>query len=161
MCHRPLLKYTSFNPRAREGRDTILQSGHSVFASFNPRAREGRDIIMRLKLFGNIGFNPRAREGRDIPGKEYSAWNKVSIHAPAKGATPNSLSISQPAMFQSTRPRRARPPGWTRSQLARQVSIHAPAKGATGKGIYMLMIVSSFQSTRPRRARHRKNVVDN
>jgi len=33
----------SFNPRAREGRDTKAVSRQSAARGFNPRAREGRD----------------------------------------------------------------------------------------------------------------------
>ena len=57
----------------------------------------------------------------------------VSIHAPAKGATPAmSVTPDSTPLFQSTRPRRAR----LRYSKAdngndRRVSIHAPAKGAT------------------------------
>ena len=32
-------------------------------------------------------FNPRAREGRDAFGVEFLPFQRVSIHAPAKGAT--------------------------------------------------------------------------
>ena len=54
-------------------------------------------------------FNPRAREGRDIKAVILGALVKVSIHAPARGATfliKNILSFLK-------------------------VSIHAPARGAT------------------------------
>ncbi len=39
----------SFNPRAREGRDSSAPWTTSSSSSFNPRAREGRDSTM-LKL---------------------------------------------------------------------------------------------------------------
>ncbi|GBC63954.1 hypothetical protein DENIS_4954 [Desulfonema ishimotonii] len=54
---------------------------------FNPRARMGRDPV---GLFGSGArecFNPRARMGRDIPISRYKCVGKVSIHAPAWGAT--------------------------------------------------------------------------
>ena len=80
-------KYTSFNPRARVGRDlyrgaivdadTVFQStrprGARQFHSgmvlgwtgFNPRARVGRDAtVARLPALIHC-FNPRARVGRD------------------------------------------------------------------------------------------------
>ena len=54
---------------------------------FNPRAREGRDSIGMAHPRRRVGFNPRAREGRDrIEAEDYIA-HLVSIHAPAKGAT--------------------------------------------------------------------------
>ena len=77
---------------------------------------------------------------------------EVSIHAPAKGATPNVSRPRRKAMFQSTPPRRGRL--WTSPFMGHEagfnprpreggdtvkavrdgmgaVSIHAPAKGAT------------------------------
>jgi len=55
-------------------------------------------------------FNPRARAGRDA--EHHGRWvyaYRVSIHAPARGATYlESQKINQ-ELFQSTRPRGARP----------------------------------------------------
>ena len=97
----------SFNPRAREGRDTYemllaCERDVSIHApargatapiaavptavSFNPRAREGRDSHRLNRRVKTNSFNPRAREGRDsAPGR-----------------------LSSGVMFQSTRPRGAR-----------------------------------------------------
>ena len=99
----------------------------------------------------------------------------VSIHAPAKGATWEAGSIEVWGMFQSTRPRRARPGAEGEERRCRRVSIHAPAKGATRAVLDRVqtnigfnpraregrdassgdLILSQgwFQSTRPRRAR--------
>jgi len=103
----------SFNPRAREGRDTDYASVDyyvtdvSIHApvkgatcrrywsscnqkGFNPRAREGRDKALITASKAVIGFNPRAREGRDSPGMIHAGVSyAVSIHAPVKGATPS------------------------------------------------------------------------
>ena len=35
----------SFNPRAREGRDSLCLLTPALLRSFNPRAREGRDLL--------------------------------------------------------------------------------------------------------------------
>ena len=65
---------SSFNPRARVGRDLPESSQVPSIISFNPRARVGRDFS-RLLPGGVIPcFNPRARVGRD----------KVAINAPQK-----------------------------------------------------------------------------
>ena len=103
---------------------------------------------------GIESFNPRTREGCDIPQNEYKTIFKVSIHAPARGATGSGAEnpvvtelfqstyprwVRQPpyictfrhATFQSTHPRGVRqpiPPPYTQQQ---SVSIHAPARGAT------------------------------
>ena len=121
-----------FNPRAREGRDSASALPSFRASSFNPRAREGRDQAALAASQERSGFNPRAREGRDGGSRPPTAHcksfqstrprgarlpvtadgrlsAKVSIHAPARGAT------------RLLRPRH-RP---------RQVSIHAPARGAT------------------------------
>ena len=80
--------------------------------SFDPRAREGRDTCCRTGQCRSGCFDPRAREGRDAKQERSRVALKVSIHAPAKGATCG--------------------PGKIVTVL--QVSIHAPAKGATAYG---------------------------
>ncbi len=57
-------------------------------SSFNPRARRGRDMSIVPFPVSTIGFNPRARRGRDAQ-LLYAACRRrgVSIHAPAGGAT--------------------------------------------------------------------------
>ena len=76
-----------------------------MFQSTRPRgARRHQLNFYQHKL----SFNPRARAGRD----EYSDYNvysiKVSIHAPARGATALIEQVYRWAVFQSTRPRGAR-----------------------------------------------------
>ncbi len=148
-----ILFVSGFNPRARVGRDGILFPTFSYSSSFNPRARVGRDAFWRQYRKAIISFNPRARVGRDINriGIEYvedvfqstrprgarltwimsqSIMEKVSIHAPAWGAT--CLRVVQYNVY--------------------EVSIHAPAWGATD-AMDALTGVVEFQSTRPRGAR--------
>ena len=99
----------------------------------------------------------------------------VSIHAPARGATPAKSCSPDIAQFQSTRPRGARrwqPDAWyhlvivsihapARGATSRPclyrcpcvVSIHAPARGATQRFALSVGKHKQFQSTRPRGAR--------
>ncbi len=100
----------------------------------------------------------------------------VSIHAPAEGATVNEEDAYKfLELFQSTRPRRARPWVFAGNEMFRCVSIHAPAEGATSRsgaspgqspcfnprarggrdpvGGGPVQAFCLFQSTRPRRAR--------
>ena len=78
--------------------------------SFNPRAREGRDLSRSIRAQNLTCFNPRAREGRDLISVQIAFHElRVSIHAPARGAT----SVARPCQRQFI------------------VSIHAPARGAT------------------------------
>ena len=172
------LNHGSFNPRAREGRD-IRGIVHSIIhCSFNPRAREGRD-----KLPSAIGHDlhkfqsTRPRRARLVRSQCGHAKQRVSIHAPAKGATAEyieeygalgAVSIHAPA--KGATERRA---FW---DSLTPVSIHAPAKGATwllqclhplfrrfnpraregrdGSRVFAHTQDNEFQSTRPRRARH-------
>ena len=55
---------------------------------FNPRTRVGCDLSgIRLEP-GVLGFNPRTRVGCDTAqGGSFERWRRVSIHAPAWGAT--------------------------------------------------------------------------
>ena len=96
----------------------------------------------------------------------------ISIHAPARGTTPQTAMDVCDAIFQSTPPRGGRPPQWNAMQphqnfnprpregddpkdhVSRRrrsnISIHAPARGAT---MVLSTCVStiSFQSTPPAR----------
>ena len=105
----PALDAVSIHAPAR-GATSRRDAGGAGEHCFNPRAREGRDSCRLLPSARTRRFNPRAREGRDAPraGADQSAVG-VSIHAPARGATPG--------------PEHHRLPG--------PVSIHAPARGAT------------------------------
>ena len=58
---------------------------------FNPRPRTGGDLISRDRSgFFNLSFNPRPRTGGDDFFYFFSGFAfQVSIHAPARGATPS------------------------------------------------------------------------
>ena len=97
--------FQSTRPRGARQRRFITPS---TFSSFNPRAREGRDLRPFFCFRGSGRFNPRAREGRDRIITLTTAHLRVSIHAPARGATPFFRPIAVIELFQSTRPRGAR-----------------------------------------------------
>ena len=97
-------------------------------------------------------FNPRARAGRDNIRVWLPSLDVFQSTRP-RGARPlATVASTLDGLFQSTRPRGARRsivPG----MITREVSIHAPARGATRfarKAVFVLR----FQSTRPRGARH-------
>ena len=97
-----------FNPRARAGRDiynavaalNIAVSIHAPargatnryknfrhykrFQSTRPRGARRRAVRDSCAMYS---FNPRARAGRDIAAVCGYLFGKVSIHAPARGAT--------------------------------------------------------------------------
>ncbi len=135
--------------------------------------RRERHINVLTANIGNIDFNPRSREGSDIVLRGVRQLVKISIHAPAKGATGRCCSTISILSFQSTLPRRERPravsskslltdfnprsrEGSDRTLLLNNfdiiISIHAPAKGATA-GRIIKVAPDGFQSTLPRRER--------
>ena len=123
----------SFNSRAREGRDARPAPASPGSRCFNSRAREGRDRFVCWMAGRQIGFNSRAREGRDADVASTIGLGRVSIHAPAKGATTGGESNGNARVkFQFTRPRRARP-----------------------RETPLFRWFPRFQFTRPRRARPR------
>ena len=98
------------------------------FQSTHPRrvrrsCRQGRQ-------WSRADFNPRTREGCDRDRVQSGLEYRISIHAPAKGAT---------------RLRR-------REEAGDRISIHAPAKGATSV-CSLCGHPLEFQSTHPRRVR--------
>ena len=119
-----------FNPRSRVGSDTrsrrvqpsIRVSIHAPAwgatqtarheadrrSSFNPRSRVGSDAVHASCRRLTKCFNPRSRVGSDVSRAVRSIRDRVSIHAPAWGATSSSRRHASP-----------------------RVSIHAPAWGAT------------------------------
>ena len=169
----------SFNPRTRVGCDltitpfcltsTLFQSTHprgvrpaspshcrAVSSGFNPRTRVGCDGSSRPASFGINGF--QSTHPRGVRLLEFglgSAACRVSIHAPAWGATHTSTdNTTNSTKFQSTHPRGVRRGRASSQPHARacfnprtrvgcdlggfhhwwsgwDVSIHAPAWGAT------------------------------
>ena len=100
-------------------------------------------------------FNPRPREGSDNLGPNpIGILIRVSIHAPAKGATLLGLTRLCRRTCFNPRPREGsdhRLIGERAGTVA--VSIHAPAKGATLEADYIKWCGERFQSTPPRRER--------
>ena len=77
-------KFQSTRPRgARLVGTSLLTLG----GCFNPRARAGRDTPGPRAESTRMGFNPRARAGRDVLRRQPGTVFRVSIHAPARGAT--------------------------------------------------------------------------
>ena len=122
-------------------------------SDFNPRSREGSDWGLPFLRLRSMYFNPRSREGSDTISPLPMAIKRISIHAPAKGATfsywissilsryfnPRSREGSDPRLpnqqlhyflFQSTLPRRER-----RLSYSKRIKLN------------------KFQSTLPRRER--------
>ena len=138
---------SDFNPRSREGSDALATAKNyqsSIFQStlprgerpafpefraissnFNPRSREGSDCIIFTFSFKFSNFNPRSREGSDRLTDVPPVSCRISIHAPARGAT----------FRQSMRDEDIK------------ISIHAPARGAT---FFIILMCFSFTNFNPR-----------
>jgi len=150
-----LLTRLSFNPRARAGRDRGIitvwheaqgvsihapargatpgrRAGCSGPSGFNPRARAGRDSGSSTRFRSPSSFNPRARAGRDLRACTMISRSDVSIHAPARGATPRDFSTPDTYTSFNPRARAGRDHGpHDEEHHQNDVSIHAPARGAT------------------------------
>ena len=129
----------------RGGESAIFQSTHP----------QGVRPSFSFLLYIAIYFNPRTRKGCDRGlFLEKSVVHKISIHAPARGATRSHLyrrrrtlyfnprtregcdgitlfMLSPLARFQSTHPQGVRHHGHAFIALPLGISIHAPARGAT------------------------------
>ena len=57
---------------------------------FNPRTHTGCDIVPPIPIIINDGFNPRTHTGCDDIIAYKEVHSIVSIHAPTRGATPDS-----------------------------------------------------------------------
>ena len=99
------------------------------------------------------GFNPRARAGRDRAFTvQVKQWGVFQSTRPRRARPRTMTAMIESCWFQSTRPRRARLTIRAHYEGYENVSIHAPAQGATGFA-KTVVNVNAFQSTRPRRAR--------
>ena len=126
------LRSGRFNPRTRVGCDALprcsRESGPS-FQSTHPRGVRPRTTAPH---FGEHRFNPRTRVGCDAATSVQTVGlTRVSIHAPAWGATRDGQMALSAILFQSTHPRGVRPSSVPYPHVDGRVSIHAPAWGAT------------------------------
>ena len=148
---------------------------YDPFPDMLPRRERRKPSLMYFIPIAD--FNPRSREGSDQWLPILFVHSKISIHAPARGATEVFRITPSMKLFQSTLPRveRRATSTWSccrrvfQSTLPRverrgkiyvvcsrgAISIHAPASGATV--IFPLSSCSvTFQSTLPRVERRRR-----
>ena len=78
----------NFNPRSREGSDQRSFKESKSSGNFNPRSREGSDARHKDEVFSIWIFQSTLPRGeRRIRYVYLSLLYKISIHAPARGAT--------------------------------------------------------------------------
>ena len=81
-------------------------------------------------------FNPRSHERSDaLLGCFSSSASAISIHAPTRGATLTSSSISVPSYISIHAPTRGATDVSCNPVLKVCISIHAPTRGATERGL--------------------------
>ena len=116
--------FQSTLPRGERLKSEKAWIDYQEFQSTLPRGERQE----HLEAFKNeTSFNPRSRAGSDFDTGKYYDYRKVSIHAPARGATVSTCSLA----------------------AVINVSIHAPARGATASAARSVA-ESAFQSTLPR-----------
>ena len=126
-----------FNPRARVGRDRSAVErlrSMSMFQSTRPRGARPLVLVTRTRALPSFQ-STRPRGARHHRPSVVHGPVRVSIHAPAWGATLNAIHNGDLVrQFQSTRPRGARQRHVSDTGCFDVVSIHAPAWGATPVG---------------------------
>ena len=166
--HAPAWGATTFSPSPPETYEVSIHA--PAWGATRPRRAPGRRILFQFTLprgerprgrtpsaWPSRCFNSRSRVGSDLTPETVKALRKVSIHAPAWGATNegaktfanNPVSIHAPA-WGATRASDARIP-------RRGVSIHAPAWGATWLRVSAISTNCEFQFTLPRGERPATN----
>ena len=131
----PVIKL-HFNPRSREGSDRTYPPRSPAVAGFQSTLPRRERPHPTHTSRNPLHFNPRSREGSDGKAVQPDSKFSISIHAPAKGATP----VRRGRLFRPT------------------ISIHAPAKGATSLFPGDQPQPPGFQSTLPRRERRHKDI---
>ena len=100
------MRFQSTRPRGARPKHGKTHLEHH---RFNPRARVGRDAAPERGASGDARFNPRARVGRDgCISIGYGAAEVFQSTRPRGARPPSSAIIRASLRFQSTRPRGAR-----------------------------------------------------
>ena len=148
--------FQSTRPRGARLADTRSKFGCITFQSTRPRGARLADIRGRHTMTGAFqSTRPRGARQHALIGIMFNL--SVSIHAPARGATPRSRPFDKTCPRFNPRAREGRDRSVERIISGDEsVSIHAPARGATQSTIGIRPPLSVFQSTRPRGARHRR-----
>ena len=148
---------------------TLLQASENTPFVFQSTPPHGGRRPGDAEALQPACFNPRPRTGGDGQRRVVNVGSRVSIHAPARGATRTRNGYGYGMMFQSTpphggrrdqqtspcprsrfnpRPRTGGDSTGRKKRVALLVSIHAPARGATKRCVWCEWHVL-FQSTPP------------
>ena len=177
MCYNSIIG-TDFNPRSREGSDTMSKKLSKKPIDFNPRSREGSDpegvyvYVIPKKFQSTL---PRGERQRAAGNQHGNA--SISIHAPARGATETAWKLEKTEPYFNPRSREGSDPSsypfgsispyfnprsreGSDQELQKHhswplISIRAPARGATSINSVSCGNVFLFQSALPRGERQR------
>ena len=166
----------NFNPRSREGSDVagsgekvsekvisihapargatacgIRATSGKIFQSTLPRGE--RQDPWREKILRRY-FNPRSREGSDACNWDEFTTAKISIHAPARGATADLTLAYNTCIISIHAP--ARGATVTHCNL-RRITAHFNPRSREGSDCdcrHLRQLLAAFQSTLPRGERH-------
>ena len=107
LSHATDSSFQSTLPRGERQRYCVLELVSFQFQSTLPRGE--RRPCYSITIIDKSNFNPRSREGSDRVVVSCFTSLIISIHAPARGATPTTAYNCMPGIFQSTLPRGERP----------------------------------------------------
>ena len=158
-CRRHMISPVGFNPRTRVGCDPILcsrRTSRQVFQSTHPRGVRPSSSANLLQGVEFQSTHPRGvRQGTPIAGRKDI---KVSIHAPAWGATRATQKHGSRLLFQSTHPRGVRR-GKRQSFLADKMFQSTHPRGVRRPYLVRVFSTRRFQSTHPRGVRRMQTAV--
>ena len=127
-----------------------------IMINFNPRSREGSDnIVVKIDEIQKISIHAPAR-GATKYSYAKTVAQAISIHAPARGATRFLYFNISSAEISIHAPARGATNLILESPTSSPISIHAPARGATAVDAVPL-VDTQFQSTLPRGERRNQN----
>ena len=98
----PCAEFQSTLPRGERHIENCILLVVIIFQSTLPR---GERLYYTLAKIKYNNFNPRSHEGSDLDNLIEAGIYKISIHAPARGATRPIISGRSSSTFQSTLPR--------------------------------------------------------
>ena len=122
---------SGFNPRPRMGSDDNSYLGLKSYDQFQSTPPHGERPMPVSRIKAIVSFNPRPRMGSDKKWEVTPMHARVSIHAPAWGATCRIRRKDRNCLVSIHAPAWGATEGMGLTEAQLFVSIHAPAWGAT------------------------------
>ena len=132
--------FLDFNPRSREGSDSLYILCIKVLELFQPTLPRGERRCSGFLSDNLPQFQPTLPRGERLPAwKSGSPPWMISTHAPARGATGSKFPIPYFHTHFNPRSREGSDPQMHRVPKHCSISTHAPARGATSPVIPFLL----------------------